>query len=169
MVRGEALWPGKSDVDQLYLIRKTLGGCSGGPTGETLSLNLAVSVSSGDFIPRHMKVFKNNEFFAGLTIPEPDVRESLELKMPRDFSTDAMDFLKVADVVTCRLTRDLTDHRCACFLLRVNRSVWTRIRPRGTRASSCCGTRTLPISISACPIPKWKSTSDCGGCAPVPR
>lgn len=25
LVRGEALWPGKSDVDQLYLIRKTLG------------------------------------------------------------------------------------------------------------------------------------------------
>lgn len=25
LLRGEALWPGKSDVDQLYLIRKTLG------------------------------------------------------------------------------------------------------------------------------------------------
>lgn len=25
LMRGEALWPGKSDVDQLYLIRKTLG------------------------------------------------------------------------------------------------------------------------------------------------
>ena len=50
---------------------------------------------TGDFIPRHMKVFKNNEFFAGLSIPEPDVRESLELKMPRDFSADGMDFLKV--------------------------------------------------------------------------
>lgn len=25
LVKGEALWPGKSDVDQLYLIRKTLG------------------------------------------------------------------------------------------------------------------------------------------------
>lgn len=25
LVRGEALWPGKSDVDQLYLIRKSLG------------------------------------------------------------------------------------------------------------------------------------------------
>ncbi len=42
-----------------------------------------------------MKVFKNNEFFAGLTIPEPDVRESIESKMPRDFSADGMDFLKV--------------------------------------------------------------------------
>ena len=42
-----------------------------------------------------MKVFKNNEFFAGLSIPEPDVRESIDSKMPRDFSVDGMDFLKV--------------------------------------------------------------------------
>lgn len=52
--------------------------------------------SPGDLIPRHMKVFKNNEFFAGLSIPEPDVRESIESKMPRDFSIDGMDFLKVS-------------------------------------------------------------------------
>lgn len=25
LIRGDALWPGKSDVDQLYLIRSTLG------------------------------------------------------------------------------------------------------------------------------------------------
>ncbi len=25
LISGQALWPGKSDVDQLYLIRKTLG------------------------------------------------------------------------------------------------------------------------------------------------
>ena len=39
LVKGEALWPGKSDVDQLYLIRKNLG----------------------DLIPRHMQIFKVNE------------------------------------------------------------------------------------------------------------
>ena len=38
LVKGEALWPGKSDVDQLYLIRKNLG----------------------DLIPRHMQIFKVN-------------------------------------------------------------------------------------------------------------
>lgn len=47
---GEALWPGKSDVDQLYLIRKTVG----------------------ELIPRHLQIFKSNDFFAGVTIPEPD-------------------------------------------------------------------------------------------------
>ena len=39
LVKGEALWPGKSDVDQLYLIRKNLG----------------------DLIPRHMQIFKVKE------------------------------------------------------------------------------------------------------------
>lgn len=58
---------------------------------------------TGDLIPRHMKVFKNNEFFAGLSIPEPDVRESIESKMPRDFSIDGMDFLKVSrsQIINC--------------------------------------------------------------------
>ena len=27
LISGQALWPGRSDVDQLYLIRKTLGMC----------------------------------------------------------------------------------------------------------------------------------------------
>lgn len=27
LLTGQALWPGRSDVDQLYLIRKTLGQC----------------------------------------------------------------------------------------------------------------------------------------------
>lgn len=50
MICGEALWPGRSDVDQLYLIRKTLG----------------------DLHPRHVHVFRTNQFFYGLVIPEPD-------------------------------------------------------------------------------------------------
>jgi len=36
LIKGEAIWPGKSDVDQLYLIRKTMG----------------------DLIPRHMQIFR---------------------------------------------------------------------------------------------------------------
>ncbi|UYV64244.1 CDKL1 [Cordylochernes scorpioides] len=52
LMRGEALWPGKSDVDQLYLIRRTLG----------------------DLIPRHMQIFRTNDFFAGVSIPEPDMK-----------------------------------------------------------------------------------------------
>nr|KAG5714477.1 hypothetical protein BaRGS_006923 [Batillaria attramentaria] len=43
LLTGSPLWPGRSDVDQLYLIRKTLG----------------------DLIPRHMQIFSNNAFFKG--------------------------------------------------------------------------------------------------------
>ncbi|KAI8424798.1 hypothetical protein MSG28_006730 [Choristoneura fumiferana] len=41
LLSSEALWPGKSDLDQLYLIRKTLG----------------------DLLPRHMTIFSQNTFF----------------------------------------------------------------------------------------------------------
>ncbi|XP_024133448.1 cyclin-dependent kinase-like 1 isoform X4 [Oryzias melastigma] len=53
---GNPLWPGKSDVDQLYLIRKTLG----------------------DLIPHHQQIFRSNVFFSGVSIPEPDSTEPLE-------------------------------------------------------------------------------------------
>uniref|UniRef100_A0A3Q2YNC6 mitogen-activated protein kinase n=1 Tax=Hippocampus comes TaxID=109280 RepID=A0A3Q2YNC6_HIPCM len=56
LLSGSPLWPGKSDVDQLYLIRKTLG----------------------DLIPRHQQVFRSNVFFSGVSIPEPDTTETLE-------------------------------------------------------------------------------------------
>lgn len=42
LVRGTALWPGRSDVDQLYLIRKTIG----------------------DILQRHQLIFSQNEYFA---------------------------------------------------------------------------------------------------------
>ncbi|KAJ3590852.1 hypothetical protein NHX12_008800 [Muraenolepis orangiensis] len=56
LLNGNPLWPGRSDVDQLYLIRKTLG----------------------DLIPRHQQVFRSNVFFSGVSIPEPDAMEPLE-------------------------------------------------------------------------------------------
>ncbi|XP_061552584.1 cyclin-dependent kinase-like 1 [Phycodurus eques] len=60
LLSGAPLWPGKSDMDQLYLIRKTLG----------------------DLISRHQQVFSTNQFFHGLSIPEPQEMEPLELKYP---------------------------------------------------------------------------------------
>ncbi|XP_014667819.1 PREDICTED: cyclin-dependent kinase-like 1 isoform X2 [Priapulus caudatus] len=60
LLTGQPLWPGKSDVDQLYLIRKTLG----------------------EMIPRHNQIFATNQFFYGLSIPEPDYMEPLEVKFP---------------------------------------------------------------------------------------
>lgn len=65
LVRGQALWPGKSDVDQLYLIRKTLG----------------------DLLPRHITIFQQNEFFAGVTLPAPQTITPLEDALPERPST----------------------------------------------------------------------------------
>lgn len=73
LVKGEALWPGKSDVDQLYLIRRNLG----------------------DLIPRHMQIFKSNEFFCGLSIPDPGTIEPVEKKLPRSLAgEEGVDFMK---------------------------------------------------------------------------
>jgi len=70
MLTGEALWPGRSDVDQLYLIRKTMG----------------------ELLPRHLQIFKSNQFFHGLNIPEPDRVDSLENRMPNS-DKNIIDFL----------------------------------------------------------------------------
>lgn len=71
LLSGVPLWPGKSDVDQLYLIRKTLG----------------------DLIPRHQQVFSMNQYFSGVKIPDPEDMETLELKFP-NISYSALGFLK---------------------------------------------------------------------------
>ncbi|XP_012936798.1 cyclin-dependent kinase-like 1 [Aplysia californica] len=71
LLTGQAVWPGRSDVDQLYLIRKTLG----------------------DLIPRHLEIFSNNAFFKGMKIPEPDTQEPLEERYP-GMGVNAMDFLQ---------------------------------------------------------------------------
>ncbi|XP_063296511.1 cyclin-dependent kinase-like 1 isoform X1 [Pelobates fuscus] len=60
LLSGVPLWPGKSDVDQLYLIRQSLG----------------------DLIPRHQQVFSTNQFFSGVSIPDPQNMEPLESKFP---------------------------------------------------------------------------------------
>ncbi|XP_052766530.1 cyclin-dependent kinase-like 1 isoform X2 [Mya arenaria] len=71
LLTGQALWPGKSDVDQLYLIKKTLG----------------------DLLPRHVQIFSTNSFFKGMIIPEPERVEPLEEKFGH-FSELVLSFLK---------------------------------------------------------------------------
>lgn len=62
LIKGEALWPGKSDVDQLYLIRCTLG----------------------DLLPRHMQAFKSNEFFQVSIYPYTEKAEKFSRKCCRE-------------------------------------------------------------------------------------
>ncbi|XP_048456892.1 cyclin-dependent kinase-like 4 [Rhincodon typus] len=86
LVSGQALWPGKSDVDQIYLIIRTLG----------------------KLIPRHEHIFRNNQFFRGVSLPEPDPEdmEPLEDKFP-NLNPHALMFMK-----SC-LKMDPED-RCSC-------------------------------------------------------
>ncbi|VDL81042.1 unnamed protein product [Schistocephalus solidus] len=58
MLTGSPLWPGRSDLDQLYLIIKTLG----------------------DLLPKHKEIFEKNAFFKDHQLPEPKILESLEKK-----------------------------------------------------------------------------------------
>lgn len=73
LIRGEALWPGKSDVDQLYLIRCTVG----------------------DLIPRHMQAFRSNDFFQGVSLPVPQHTQMQPLESKLSMCTSVtLDFLK---------------------------------------------------------------------------
>ncbi|XP_023072177.1 cyclin-dependent kinase-like 4 isoform X1 [Piliocolobus tephrosceles] len=71
LLTGQPLWPGKSDLDQLYLIIRTLG----------------------KLIPRHQSIFKSNRFFHSISIPEPEDMETLEEKFS-DAHPVALNFMK---------------------------------------------------------------------------
>ena len=70
LLNGQALWPGKSDVDQLYLIQRNLGLflCLYCIQNHKLNAHLYI----GPLIPRHVEVFRANSFFKGISLPTPD-------------------------------------------------------------------------------------------------
>ncbi|NXD27539.1 CDKL2 protein, partial [Spelaeornis formosus] len=61
MLTGEALFPGDSDIDQLFHITKCLG----------------------NLIPRQQELFYKNPLFAGMKLPEVKELESLEKRYPK--------------------------------------------------------------------------------------
>ncbi|XP_071600144.1 cyclin-dependent kinase-like 2 [Heliangelus exortis] len=61
MLTGEPLFPGDSDIDQLYHITKCLG----------------------NLIPRHQELFYKNPLFAGMRLPEVKEPESLDKRYPK--------------------------------------------------------------------------------------
>ncbi|XP_040822724.1 cyclin-dependent kinase-like 2 [Ochotona curzoniae] len=61
MLMGEPLFPGDSDIDQLYLIMLCLG----------------------NLIPRHQELFYKNPVFAGVRLPEIKETEPLERRYPK--------------------------------------------------------------------------------------
>nr|VZI05076.1 unnamed protein product [Spirometra erinaceieuropaei] len=80
MLTGSPLWPGRSDLDQLYLIIKTLG----------------------DLLPKHKEIFEKNAFFKDHQLPEPKILESLEKKfvtLQPPLEAVELDFLRVPRIV----------------------------------------------------------------------
>ncbi|XP_027758979.1 cyclin-dependent kinase-like 2 isoform X1 [Empidonax traillii] len=71
MLTGEPLFPGDSDIDQLYHITKCLG----------------------NLIPRHQELFYKNPLFAGMRLPEVKELDSLDKRYPK-LSTDVLDLAK---------------------------------------------------------------------------
>lgn len=49
----------------------------------------------GEFLPRHLQIFKSNQFFHGISIPEPDHVESLESRVHTNDKA-VIDFLHVS-------------------------------------------------------------------------
>lgn len=70
LITGQPLWPGRSDVDQLYLIIKTLG----------------------PLTDMQRKIFLENQFYRGVTIPEPREMDPLDSKFK--LPGQAMSFMK---------------------------------------------------------------------------
>lgn len=90
LLNGEPIWPGKSDVDQLYHIQKTLG----------------------DLIPRHRKVFNSNQYFRGMVLPSPRERIPLESIYPTA-SNHTISFLKAClqmDPIGRSTCKELLEH-----------------------------------------------------------
>ncbi|XP_076999269.1 cyclin-dependent kinase-like 2 isoform X2 [Tamandua tetradactyla] len=71
MLVGEPLFPGDSDIDQLYHIMLCLG----------------------NLIPRHQELFYKNPVFAGVRLPEIKETEPLERRYPK-LSEEAVDLAK---------------------------------------------------------------------------
>jgi len=59
---------------------------------------LIIVFCKGDLIARHMHIFKMNEFFRGINLPQPEIIEPLEKKIPKQALSIPylLDFLKVS-------------------------------------------------------------------------
>eukprot|EP00054_Salpingoeca_dolichothecata_P022504 m.147698 g.147698 ORF g.147698 m.147698 type:complete len:400 (-) comp24359_c0_seq3:46-1245(-) len=75
MLTGRPLWPGKSDIDQLYHIIQTLG----------------------ELTPRHIQIFSTNSYFTGLQIPEP----SAETRVPLETKFSSFDQITIKFMRSC--------------------------------------------------------------------
>ncbi|GAA54910.1 Cyclin-dependent kinase-like 1 [Clonorchis sinensis] len=93
MLTGLPLWPGRSDLDQLHLITRTMG----------------------DLVPRHREIFEKNMFFKGYKLQVPENKSCLDEKfktLSPPLTSKELDFLQ------CCLTMDPTERSNAEMLLK---------------------------------------------------
>lgn len=64
-----------------------------------------IQCTIGDLLPRHLHVFKTNEYFQGISLPTPQQLYPLEMKLTHT-GPDVIDFLKVLNLLTCLKTID---------------------------------------------------------------
>lgn len=55
----------------------------------------SILVFAGDLLPRHMQIFKKNDFFVGVSLPEPEVMDPLEEKLAKSVTPEGLDFALV--------------------------------------------------------------------------
>lgn len=128
---------------------------------------------AGDLSPRHMQVFRANEFFRGVTLPQPDSIEPLENRLPKQCGAAAIDFLKVNGLVRYNYM-DMTEEalfikkHCERGVSLLDGSVsdhcsgaWTRSRTGGGRASACSDTYTSTTSGAPCQPRSCGSSRSC--------
>ena len=89
MLTGEPLFPGESDIDQLYLITKCFG----------------------SLISRHREIFSRNPLFVGIRLPEPRELESIDKRYPQLASV-------TLDIIKWSLRLDPSDRPTCSQLLR---------------------------------------------------
>ena len=81
-------------MDQLFLIRKTIGETSF--LWRSLKSRLSFSLSIiGELIPRHLHIFSTNSSFKGVEIPQPEKTDPLEIRFPKA-SPETMSFMKAS-------------------------------------------------------------------------
>ena len=90
MIAGEPLFPGDSDIDQIYLIIKCLGMLL---TIANPLIHLA-HIIIGNLTPRHREIFRRNDMFVGMRLPEARELDPLEKRYPR-VGAIVMDIIKV--------------------------------------------------------------------------
>ncbi|KAF4669178.1 hypothetical protein FOL47_002659 [Perkinsus chesapeaki] len=135
IVDGQPLFPGESEIDQLFIIQRVLG----------------------PLTPKQMEIFLRNPRFMGLKFPDMSKPESIEKRYLGKLSKRAMNFIK--SVLIMDETKRLTGEGC------VTHSYFEGlVSPSGVTAEQAAAQATVPPSRHGLPVnPSPRTTLHHGG------